>query len=376
MLPADARLISLSDHHIEPPDLYSTGLPASMAARAPRLIDIADGQAQAWRYGDQLMPLSGVEISGPLDEIITRPVRYEEAPESTRSARARLEAMDADGVDVHCLFPSSSHGCAGEQLRFLGDLDVWAACVATYNDYVVDAYAAVAPDRLVPVAILPFGDPVAATAEVHRAAGRGVRAVTLPCNPGLLGLPSWHDAANWDPVLTAIEEHGMPLLLHIGTIGESTAPGRAPDAPLVSYLTLANLDVLGAVVELAYSPVLHHHPELEIVVVEGGAGWLPYLTERIDFFWRYEHARGAGTVRDVPPSQLLGRVKAAFIDDASAIRQRDEIGIDRMLWISDFPHPDGFWPHSRRALAAALRDVDDDDAIAIAGGNAAALLRL
>ncbi len=74
MLPDDARLISLSDHHIEPPDLYSTGLPASMAARAPRLIDIADGQAQAWRYGDQVMPLSGVEISGPLDEIIARPI--------------------------------------------------------------------------------------------------------------------------------------------------------------------------------------------------------------------------------------------------------------------------------------------------------------
>ena len=130
-----------------------------------------------------------------------------------------------------------------------------------------------------------------------------------PATPACWALPSWHDAASWDPVLTAIEEHGMPLLLHIGTIGESTAPGRSPDAPLVSYLTLANLDVLGAVVELAYSPVLHHHPELEIVVVEGGAGWLPYLTERIDFFWRYEHARGAGTVRDVPPSQLLGRVE-------------------------------------------------------------------
>ena len=110
------------------------------------------------------------------------------------------------------------------------------------------------------MAILPFGDPVAATAEVHRAGSRGVRAVTLPCNPGLLGLPSWHDAASWDPVLTAIEERGMPLMLHIGTIGDSTAPGRSPDAPLVSYLTLANLDVLGAVVELAYSPVLHHHP--------------------------------------------------------------------------------------------------------------------
>ena len=47
-----------------------------------------------------------------------------------------------------------------------------------------------------------------------------------------------------------------------------------------------------------------------------------------------------------------------------------------MSWISDFPHPDGFWPHSRQALAAALRDVDDDDALAIAGDNAAALLRL
>ena len=110
--------------------------------------------------------------------------------------------------------------------------------------------------------------------------------------------------------------------------------------------------------------------------MEGGAGWLPYLTERIDFFWRYEHALGNETVRDRPPSRLLDRITAAFIDDPSAIRQRDEIGIDRMAWISDFPHPDGFWPHSRQALALALRDVDDDDARAIAGGNAATLLGL
>jgi len=130
--------------------------------------------------------------------------------------------------------------------------------------------------------------------------------------------------------------------------------------------------------ELAFSPVFTRHPKLRVLLIEGGAGWLPYLKERMDYFWRRRDdivVPGAHPER-APSEALRSQVWASLIDDPAGIRQRHEIGVDRLVWQSDFPHSDSFWPDSRTHLEALLVDVSDDEARAIAGGNARALLGL
>jgi hypothetical protein len=111
-----------------------------------------------------------------------------------------------------------------------------------------------------------------------------------------------------------------------------------------------------------------------VVVLEAGISWIPFLTERLDYFWARQGSTAGGPE---PPSQRLGRqVLAAFIDDPAGMGMIDDVGVERVLWQSDFPHPDSAWPDSRGRLARSLAGVADAKAAAIAEGNARTLLRL
>lgn len=380
-MPPDAPLISVSDHLYEVPEMFAEW-PQGLAEDAPRVVDIPGGEA--WRFGDRVVPLSRFRVHDHEDPTSPRRAAcVEEIPLELRDPRARLSAMDRDDVQTHVLFPQSL-GFAGEQLLRLPTAAARAEACRAYNRYVQERYCALAPQRLVHVAVVPMADPRAAAGELEECVRRGSRGVSLPCNPQALGLPSWHESEHWDPLLDVATEAGIPVFLHIGTMGAAdfdypSHHGSTPGGPMGALLTLANLDAMTAVVELAYSPVLVKHPHIRLVALEAGCAWLPYLLERIDFFWsnRGDLGRGPGTVRGMPPSELIGpALMLGFIDDAAGIRIRHEVGVERMMWMSDFPHGDGPWPRSRAHVDAMLGDVPANEATAIAGGNAAKLLRL
>jgi predicted TIM-barrel fold metal-dependent hydrolase len=382
-LPPDAPLISISDHLVEVPEIFDGVSAARRTEDLPHVVDLGADAGEAWVFGDVIVPVRNIPLLRAEPDVEPGQAgRVADIPAALREPAARLAAMDRDDVRTHVLFPQVI-GFAGEQLLNLADSAMRVAACRAYNDYVAEVYHAAAPTRLLHVAVVPMDDADLAAKELHRAAAAGARGVTLPCNPAMLGLPSWHEP-RWDPLLDAAVEHDVPVFCHIATMrpgggGPFGVHGSTPGAPIGVITTLSNLDVMTAVTELAFSPVLVRHPDLRIVVVEGGAGWLPYLRERIDFSWgvRGDRARGPGTVRDRPPSQLLERALIlAFIDDPAGIRLRDEIGVSRLVWMSDFPHEDGMWPHSRAQVTQLLGDVPEPEARAFTAGNAAALLHL
>jgi predicted TIM-barrel fold metal-dependent hydrolase len=280
--------------------------------------------------------------------------------------------MDDDGVQVQLLWPNAV-GFAGERLRYLGDPALWYASVRAYNDYVLTELCAAYPSRLLGVGVVPVGDPAAAAEEAARAIGLGARAISFPHHLDPLGVPPLFGGA-WDRMFSVLEDAGVPLLVHIGQ-GVGVPEGRSFGG-FGSLLTYMNFDVLGALVDFVFSLALLGHPGLKVGFVEGGVAWLPYVTERMDFF-----LKRAGVWDQSPgvplPSELVRRsVYASFIDDPNGIRWRDEIGVDRILWQSDFPHRDSFWPRSRSVLEGALADIPDADARRIAEDNARELLRI
>jgi predicted TIM-barrel fold metal-dependent hydrolase len=360
VLPAGLRLVSANDHLVEPPDLWTRRLPASLAGSGPRVVTRQG--TQHWGLGATTFAVADLGV--PADGNGTA-ARVEEMDAAVHDPSARLAAMDRDGVHATVLMPHVI-GFAGERLRHLAHGDLWTAAVRVYNDFVLGEFCATDARRLFAAAILPLHDPEAAAVEVQRAAAAGARAVTFPCDLGGLGLPSLY-TGRWDRVLDAAADTGLPLMIHIGS-------GPAPEGSAGRRLALASLDALAAAVDVVHSHVLLDRPGLHVVFVEGGAAWLPYLSERLDFFLKREGVWPRG---EIPPSELLARqCSATFIDDPLAVASRATVGVERMLWQGDFPHGDGFWPASRSRLATTLEAVPDADAIAVAAGNARRLFGL
>jgi predicted TIM-barrel fold metal-dependent hydrolase len=262
-------------------------------------------------------------------------------------------------------FPTYLRFAATGLLELRDKSGLGVAIVRAYNDWMIEEWCAAAPDRFIPMMVLPLWDPEGAAREMYRCAGRGFRCVTMPENPVPLGLPSYW-TEHWDPVISAAEETGLVLCMHIGTSGQlvTTAPEASKD---VSF-SLLGLNSMSALADLVFSGILNRHPRVKIALSEGGSAWVPYLLERMDYTWARSRLV---TDRTLSPSELFDRhFWTCFISDQAAIETRHLIGVDKLMWEGDFPHNDSQYPDSRALVEKALADVPDDEARRIVELNA------
>src|SRR5262249_49394304 len=155
----------------------------------------------------------------------------------------------------------------------------------------------------VSLCLIPLWDPGLAVVEMQRAAGKGARAIAFSENPAWLGLPSIHDRDGyWDPVFSTAEDLGMPLCMHIGSASRSIV--TAEDAPRSISVALAPFSCQFALMDWLLSGVLLRHGRLEIVLSEGGIGWIPYVLDRADYSWEHQGA-WTDTPHKEPPSHLF-----------------------------------------------------------------------
>jgi predicted TIM-barrel fold metal-dependent hydrolase len=362
----DVQVVSVDDHVIEHPTVWSDRLPARFREVGPTVVEL-DGGMQAWRFEDRILPTIGLNAVAGKDpkDFGLDPVRFDDMRPGCYDVNARVRDMDLDGVHVQLCFPSFP-GFAGSTLFAAEDKELAAACVVAWNDFILDEWCAAAPDRFIPMVMVPFWDVEASVKEVERTAEKGAKAITFTEAPHRLGLPSYH-SDHWDPFLAAAAAADMPLCLHFGTGG---APETAPDANFAIAIALFGMNSQFTTVDLLLSPVFHKHPDLKVALSEGGIGWIPYVLERTDYTWE-RHRWYTGVNPDVRPSDLFrGHVFGCFIADQAGLEVRHSIGIDNIMFEGDYPHSDSNFPASREKLAAALHDVADDEAAAIAERNA------
>ena len=188
--------------------------------------------------------------------------------------KARLEDMDLSGTFAQLCFPSFP-GFAGTKFLQAKDKDLSLHCVMAYNDFILDEWCAAAPGRLLPMCLLPLWDVELAVSEFDRVVKRGAKAISFVENPAPLGLPSFH-TDHWDPLMSRMAEVGTPLCLHFGTSGVKQP--MSPDAPHPVEVALVGTNSMYALVDILFSPLLHNHPSLKIVLSEGGIGWIPYIS--------------------------------------------------------------------------------------------------
>jgi len=365
-LPDDVQVVSVDDHVIEHRTVWQDRLPARFREAGPR--NVKDDQGRdVWMFEGRPHYNGGLGAVAGKDkkDYGLDPTSYDEMLPGCYDPAARVKDMDADGIWAQLPFPTFP-GFAGSTLFAADDKELATACVAAYNDFMIDEWCAYSPERQIPLVLVPFWDVQAATREVERVAAKGAKAISFTEAPHALGLPSFH-SDHWDPFLAAAQDADLPLCLHFGSGG---VPAVAPDSPFIVSIALFGLNSQQTTVDLLLSPVFRKFPRLKVALSEGGIGWMPYILERTDYSWD-RHRWYQDVDRETRPSDIFrDHIFGCFIADEAGLRNLDLIGEDNVMFEGDYPHSDSNWPNSRKMLAESLIDVPDDTARKIAELNA------
>src|SRR5579872_2254062 len=192
----DMILVSVDDHNVEPPDAFIRHFPEARRAEAPKVVR-RNGK-DVWVFKDKMHPTVGSNavVGRPRNEYGIEPDSFDQMRKGCYDVKARIDDMNVNGVLGAVNFPSFPQ-FAGATFINTGD-ELSLLAVRAYNDWNVHDWCGAAPDRLVPLSILPLWDMNATLAEVKRISALGVHAVSFPDNPTKNGLPSIHNDY-WDP---------------------------------------------------------------------------------------------------------------------------------------------------------------------------------
>jgi predicted TIM-barrel fold metal-dependent hydrolase len=393
----DYEVIS-ADCHIDlcwlPPDLFTANAPPAMRERMPYVADGPDGPVWTTRKGASLGHVNGMGSAGRLyvpgkihraDRMAATGL-YEDGGRGIRrltDPELRLKDQDRDGVQAEVLY-----GVLGATGR-LNDAGAAVEVMRIYNAWLAD-FCACHPERFAGLASIPNQPIDAAIAEVERVAQRGVlRGFDIANSPDLK--PLWDPS--WNPLWEAISATGLPLHFHtvggympdhirrIAMIGADPTRASLPGAPEVelpvaraafaSHITAFQINMSNVLTSMIYSGILERHPRMRLVLGESGIGWIPYVLWRMDAEWEDQFRDLSLTM---PPSAYWKRqCWATYQSDPIGIKLLDELGADKVMWGSDFPHPDGVWPDSREYIERELGHLPASIRRKIVCQNAAAL---
>ncbi len=367
----NANLVIDADQHVcEPSDLWESNLPTRLADRGIRVRWNSDTGFDECSIDGQLVTDRGLVGLGnaaePFDDF-SRGRRYEDLNPAAFDPQERVKVLDAEGIDLAVLYPG-----LGLTLGGINDPELAVASCRVYNEWVAD-WCGAAPNRLVAAGALPMQDPKAAAEEVRRLVSMGLRGGFVRPNP-YGGKPLHHD--DFRPVWAALSETGLPVCFHPADLGDMPgayqglakwmAPGTHDALVLLfdQQMTLSNL---------VYGGTLEHFPELKVLILESGGGWIAHWMDRLDGFID-TYGWGAAKL-SLPPSEYFQRQCWISFDptERSASPLASLIGHDRFVWASDFPHSDARYPGVLEHLRSASTDLPSSQRSAYLGANAQAV---
>ncbi len=293
----------------------------------------------------------------------------------------RMRDLEADGVVAEVLYPNTvppffPKGGLTSLAPSADEFGQRLAGLRAHNRWLA-AWCAEYPDRRAGVGQILLNDVDEAVADVHWIADHGLRGgVLLPGIPPGAPIPPMHAPA-YDPVWRACAERDVIISAHAGS--HSPEYGDYP-ASLSMWLMETSWFSHRPLWVFIMSGIFDRFPALRLVLAEQGCGWVPQALMTMDGFAAQIAAGNVGELRFVD-TQLLERrpseywtancaVAASFLhrDDC---RRRDRIGVDKIMWGSDYPHLEGSAPFSHEAIALTFGDVPTDEVAAMLGGNAA-----
>jgi len=344
------RLVSADSHVTLTHDAIKQRLPSKLHADYDDAVT-AVGGGVAIRQGQNSMP-KGFEG-----------VRHAIGRPGTRDGNERLKDMDEDGVDVEVLY------CEFSAFRYLYLIkNGWREATRAFNDSLVD-FASADPQRLVASYQIPIHDIDIAVDEVSRVASLGGKSLQLPVYPIELGAPDYYDRV-YDPLWAAIQDTGLPACFHIGL---APIPYYKGEPPQFSQGTMQPMSGMFTSVQYGHfilSGIFERFPKLKTVWVEPGVGWIPWWIFHLDEM-ALRRNYPFDQITEAPSFYYRRNMFVTFIHEPFAVHNlRYEIGVENMMWSTDYPHPACTWPDSRSLVEEEFAGIPEAERQLIVGGNA------
>ena len=362
-------VVSSDSHVVEPEDLWTSRMDAKYQDRAPRVVRMEEGD---WWYcdGKKVVGLgigaqAGVRFE---DQLKLRPEhRYEEVRLGGYIPEEHIKDMDLDGVDVSILYSSINF----MMYNVVEDGDLLTAVNSAYNDWVAE-FIRPYPDRLKGICMINLDDIQVGIREMERCAKLGFAGALIPVVPAESKV---YSSPDYEPLWAAAQDLGIPLSFHVLT--NRPGPGQEfanPDSTTASFSCNRDHWVKMSLGHIIYSGVFERYPKLRVGSVEFELGWAAHFVEQLDYTYtqRSQRPDWHRFKENMLPSDYFHRnVFLGFQDDATGVRLRDIIGVDNLMWGSDYPHTESTFPRSRQILGEILADCTEEEKAKISGGNAA-----
>ena len=370
------RVISSDSHIIEPPGMWADRIEPRFRGREPTLVkqemgndvwfcdgqemmDVVVGTQAGKRFEDQ----QKTSLADAFDNVILGGFIPDE----------HVKDLDIDGVEADVLYPSM-----GLFLYTVQDQELLNSVLRNYNDWLSE-FCNAYPKRLKGIAMINVVDVDEAVKELKRCANMGLAgamsSVYLPW-----GEP--YSGPQYDSFWAAAQDLQMPISLHAGS--NSQAPGQhdrfgGPKDPRAAKLINRDHWVREDLADLIFDGIFERYPKLKVGSVEFELSWAAHFIDRLDYTYTQRAIRPHWIKfkNDMLPSDFFHRnVFVSFQDDGLGIRLRDMIGIDTLMWGSDYPHIESTFPKSLEVLEEILSDCTGEEKAKIAGRNVAKLYHI
>src|SRR5712672_180964 len=344
-----------ADCHLDmpwmPPDLFTSMAPREMKDRMPFVVETDDGpkwtahNGASFGYKNGVGPAGSKYVPGKHHrvDVMAETGLYSDGAKDIRRVsdpHLRIKDLDRDGVDAEVIY-----GILGASSR-LNDKDASNEMLRIYNDW-LKGFCSHYPDRHIGLACLPYGDIDAAVQETYRVAKLGLRGLELSCSWDME--PMWHPS--WEPLWKAVNDVQLPLHFHtFPSVPQRVRMQQQGQVRRMAQFTSVagfQMNLINIIAAIIGAGVLERYPNMRVGFGESGIGWLPYALDRMDF----EFEDRFRDLMKLKPSEYWRRqCRATFQFDRIGAKLVEDIGVETLMWGSDYPHPDGVWPESSKYI--------------------------
>lgn len=365
-------MLSSDSHIVEPPDLWTGRIDRKFADRAPQVRQI-DGADFWFIDGQPSMSFLGVQTGDRFEKDATELVTlatWEDVRPAAYDPERYLAENESDGVMGQVLYPSEA------LLAFsIADPALCSATMRAYNDYIAE-FCSYDPARLKGCGLINVDEPSEAVSELERIRQAGLAGALITVLPPA---DRPYDLAIYEPLWSAASDLEIPLSMHVATgrAALSVDPAQQSTQRVSeSAFYLQDHFVRKSLGEMIFGGVFERHPKLRVGSIEHEVSWIPFFLFQMDYCYTDRPVRGDWTrfANGALPSSFFHRnCFVSFQEDTVGLRVRDVVGVENLLWGSDYPHTESTFPRSRQITSEVLKDVPEPEQLRMLRDNTARL---
>ena len=383
MVQTKLRLLSADNHIVEPPDLWTDRIEPKFRDLAPRLVSgdkvgrepyLSVPNADWWMVeesrcvgsvglsthaGERYQTGRPDELSQPgnMFDVVDR---YESVRPGSYDPHEAIKDMAVDGVEGGVIFPTLGVGGMWQ----VENSELLSAICRTYNDWIAE-FCKPYPERLAGACMINLDDIQVGVDELRRSRRLGLRAAVIAIHPA--HERQYHNP-EYEPFWEAAQDLDMPICLHSGSNrtardGMPTDHYNQTDPHEPREIHNGDHFIRRSLTSIIMSGVFERFPRLKVLSVENQAGWAAYWLQEMDTRYKKHRISSWGRFKEnVLPSDLFRRnCGVTFQDDQMASEMRSLIGVDSLLWGSDYPHQEGTWPESQQVVREIFKGIPEDE---------------